>query len=339
MKILEYTGQSTGIDLASSGSNSRLAQRFKLRHAAPIGIVSLYLKKTGSPSGYLYIEIQNDSSSQPSSSAIATSNGVDMASVSSSYGYVNFEFDMDSRGELVRNDSYHIVLRSSGYTYASGTTEVTWGCDQSTPSYINGEGETWDGSSWGNISTDTDFTFKLYTGNRSDDTYFSMKSVESLTRIYTHNGLYDYHQESVISATTVYDFGDDISNQIDAWLRGAGFSTPVTNTTARRFLKTYGNAGVAMLIEMTQRTSLHGERGAGTPAGGFKELYEDLRDGLKGSGEMVDTLSALGIGRVSAGQLGRGLTAGSIIEDERDDYLDDEDLVHWTFQRDMWNNP
>lgn len=339
MLITSYTGQSTGIDLSDSGANSRLAQRFKLRHAAPVGIAKLFLKKTGGPSGYLWCEIQSSSNDNPSGSVIATSNGVDMSSVSTGYSYVSFEFDLDARPELTRNDSYHLVLRaSSGYSYTSGVTEITWGCDQSSPSFNLGEGETYD-SSWSNISTDTDFTFKLYSGERTDDVYFTMRSVEALTRIHTNDGQYDFGASSKLTATQVYDFGDDVSNQIDAWLSGAGFSTPVSNSSAIKMLSTYGNAGVAMHIEFSQRTAIRGERGASTPAGTFRDQYWQLRDDLRDGGDLVDALIALGLDRASAGQMGRGLTGGGIEDSEHDDWLDDDSRTGNLFRRDMWDNP
>lgn len=340
MKLLEYTSYSTGIDLASSSTNSRLAQRFKLRHAAPVGIASLRLKKTGSPSGYLYCEIQNSSSDNPSGTAIATSDSIDMSEVSTSYSYINFTFDMDARAELTKNDSYHIVLRaSSGYSYVDGTTEIIWSCDQSSPSFLNGEGETYDGGSWSNISTDTDFTFKLYSGERTDDTYFNLRGIEALTRTHTNNGRFDYGEPSKLTATHVYDFGDMVCSQIDAWLRGAGFTTPITNTTAKRMLEPYGNSCVAMNVEFAQRTALRGERGAGTPAGTFRDQCWQLRDELKDGGELVDALIALGIDRATAGQLGRGLTAGSVEDDDHDDWLDDDTIRKPVFEKEMWDNP
>jgi hypothetical protein len=339
MLLLQYSSgyQDAGVDLSSSasGNTQQLGQRFRLRRAAPIGRVKLYLKKTGSPVGYLQVEIQTTSDNDPSTDSIGSSNAVPMSSLTTSYALVNFDFPIDSRPLLTKNIYYHIILKSGGYTYADGTTEVVWGCDQSSPFYYEGEGEQYDGSDWSDISTDTDFVFTLYSKERS--VYSSLPEVEGLTHYLTSSGKYDH--DSVPSISSVMDYEESVANEIDAWMLGAGFNAPVTNSQALDIIRKYANFGVAYHAEMTQRTAGFREgHGSGTRAGTFYNAYSELRKGLQDGGEMVDTFTSLGLARTSLGQFGAGLSAGGVEQDDKDDWDDDDDLVKASFQRDMWDN-
>jgi hypothetical protein len=337
MKLLEYTTQNAGVDLASSGNDQQLAQRFKLYRAAPIGRISLYLKKTGSPAGYLVVDLQYTSSDNPSGSVIGscTSTPVIISTgVTGSYAWVDFDIAEAAREIISPLTSYHMVLRSSGYTYADGTTEIIWGCDQTSPIYLDGEGETYSGSVWSNLSTDTDFCFKLYSRNRS--VYTSLSEVEALTRHLTDAG--KYGTETIPSVLSVMDFEEDTCNEVDSWLEGAGFTTPLTDTTSISLIRSYANFGVAMRCELTQRTSGFSAGETDTRAGAFRSQYYYLRDELQAGGALVDMLINVGEERSTTSALSAGLTAGHIEEDERDDYRDDDDLISPVFQTDMWDN-
>lgn len=339
MNVLEYTTNTTGVDLASgSVANSLLAQRFQLKHAAPAGRISLYLKKTGSPTGYLQAKVYSSDGNDLPSAVIAngSSQGVPMSSLTTSYGWVDFDFDMDARPELNVSTSYHLVLVATGYTYADGTTEVVWGCEQTTNYYVDGEGETYDGSTWTNIVTSTDFNFKVFTGHREGADYSSIREVESLVKHLTHSGKFDYDDECELSPTQVYDFGEQISNQIDSWFASAGFDTPITNSEVLSRIRQPASAGVAMDAELTQRTAgFRGERGSDTRTGAFRTLYMQLRESLlEDDGKEFDDV----LDREASGQFGRGLTAGGILVDDLEDQEEDDDLIQPKFKKAMWDN-
>jgi len=263
-----------------------------------------------------------------------------MSDVPSTIGWVYFTFDEDSRPTLSANTTYHVVLKANGYTYSSGVTEISWGCDQSYPHYVDGQGETYDGSSWSSISTDTDFCFQLFTRARTDGVYASTSQISGMARHLTDQGVFTYSPDkSRLSPTDVYDFIDDISDEIDLWFSGAGFSVPITSTAVMRYIRKYANAGVAMQCELTQRTvGFRGDRGADTHIGAWRLIYNELRDGLKEGNETVNALQALGLQRTTTGEFGKGLTAGGIVSSERDTYADDSTMVPWTFTREMWDN-
>jgi hypothetical protein len=95
-----------------------------------------------------------------------------------------------------------------------------------------------------------------------------------------------------------------------------------------------------MYAEMTARTGgFRGERGADTPTGNYKILYESLREGLEDGGEIAEALVGLGLDKTAAAEIGRGLTSGAISQSERDTQIDDDDdLIKPLFQREQWDN-
>jgi hypothetical protein len=341
MLLQEYgsANQDAGVDLTSSGADSQLAQRIKLYRPATVGRVSLYLKRTGSPAGYLTVEIHNNSSSDmPTGSALddGTSGAVLCGSLGTSYGWVNFDWPVNARPTLSEKVYRHLVLvSSSGYSYTNGTTEVIWGADQTNAFSVDGKGHTYSGSAWSAISTDTDFCYRIYSRTRS--VYSQLSSIEALTRVHTSVGTYDTGTMPTIME--VMDFEEDVADEVDSWLAGGGFDTPLTNTEALAMIRAYANAGVAFLIEMTTAHSgFSGERATDTRAGAFRMMYHELRDGLKEGGEFLDALVALGLSRVSAGSLARGLTAGGWLEADQDDYTG-SDYIQPFFTREKWDNP
>lgn len=342
MKLLEYSSdnKSTVVDLTSSGAGQQLAQRFKLARAAPVGKIRLYLQKAGSPAGYFQCELQGNSTSGgnnlPDGTAITdgASLGTPPSDISTSIGYVDFDFDVDARPVPAADTSYHIVLKASGYTYSDGVTEVSWGADQSSPHYVNGEGETYNGTAWSDISTGTDFCFELYSRRRA--VYSSLPEIEAETRHLTNQGVYD--TTSTPTITAVMDFEENVSDEIDAWLAGAGFAVPVTDTTAIGLLRPYAIAGTAMYCELTQRTAGFRVGESDTKTGAFRQIYHELRNELRDGGEAVEALVGIGLERTTTARLSAGLSAGHIDEDERDDYRDDTDIVQPLFQGDMWDN-
>lgn len=341
MKILEYTARDTGVDLTSSGADSKLGQRIQLKHAAPIGRIALLIKRVGTPSGYLQCKLYSDSSSLPNAvTTNGSSDGILTSGVGTAYAYTNFDFDLDGRPTMEARTNYHVVLEpSSGYTYANGSAEIIWGVDATDPYYVNGEAETYDGTDWTNRATASDFCLKVYTRRRTGDEYWSLSEVEAMVKHLTNGGVFD-NDDSKVSVKQAYDFGETVSNEIDAWLAGAGFSTPVTSTTAKDMFRKSANAGVAMHCELSQPTAgFRGERGADTRTGALRVLYLELKKALEDDGEFVDTLIAIGLSRAAAGQLGRGLSAGGILDDDLTDWEDDDSLVHATFRREIWDNP
>lgn len=122
--------------------------------------IELYLKKINTPSGNLWLEIHADGA-DPSAAAQqgADSSLVAASSVGTSYGYIAFDFPTPV--SLTPGTKYWILLYGD-YSY-SGSDNVFWGVDTSSPSYSGGEyGRYGNGSAaWETIAS-YDALFKQY---------------------------------------------------------------------------------------------------------------------------------------------------------------------------------
>jgi hypothetical protein len=137
--VLELTNETTG----------NLGQGFKVPVQTVIHKVDIYLKKTGSPSGQLTLNLETDSSGKPSGTVLDTSDNVAVSSVGASFALVTFNFATPVRLEAFTQ--YHLVLEGdSTYdsSFVTGTTVVEWGVDASSPTYANGSISTYATGSW-----------------------------------------------------------------------------------------------------------------------------------------------------------------------------------------------
>lgn len=154
----------TDVELKSTGADQQLAQTVAsadLPSARSIKSIKLWLKRIGSSTGTLTVEIHPDSAGQPSGTAITngTSQSVSFNSLTTSYTWIEFTFTTSP--SLTASTKYHLVLKSSGYTYSSAVTEVNWGVDQSAPGYTGGEFHTYNGTTWTTRAPAADAAFRL----------------------------------------------------------------------------------------------------------------------------------------------------------------------------------
>lgn len=156
-----------GQDNADSIQNLRRAanntevvgQSFTPTLTGPLNRVELYIKKIGSPTGNIWAEIHSDSADPTS----ATQQGLDsallnVASISTSYAYVAFDF---ANIQLTVGVEYWVLLYGD-YTLSSSNGIVV-GTDTSSPAYAGGiAGRYGNGAAaWEDIST-YDTLFKTY---------------------------------------------------------------------------------------------------------------------------------------------------------------------------------
>jgi hypothetical protein len=143
---------SAGITFANTNSTQDFAQSFQLSSSGAFNKVSLYIKKTGSPSNAT-VFISSDSGGSPSSDSIASA-ALDASLVTTSYGWVDIIFT--SKPTLQATTTYWIVIDASSnasryYTMASNA------------SYDSGSAKTGSrGGSW--TATGSDGYFKAYIG-------------------------------------------------------------------------------------------------------------------------------------------------------------------------------
>lgn len=148
------SGRDAGIDLTSSGADSKLAIKFTLTRAMEIRQVNLWLSRTGAPAGTIDVAIYTDASGLPGA-LVATSSTVDPDGIDGAplgrYGKVQVPFPASAIVELPAG-TYHAVLESTGYTYSNGTTEVILGVDQSS---VTNTVSTYNPTTWSAYATDS----------------------------------------------------------------------------------------------------------------------------------------------------------------------------------------
>ena len=135
--------------------NDKLAQSFQVTGSQIPTSVDLWLKKVGSPTGNLTVEIQADSAGDPSGTAISngTSGTVAASSLGTSYGDINFTFGTPP--SLSGSTTYWLVLKTTDSQ--SNTNYVEWGADTSTPSYADGSMSGESSATWSALSADAVF--------------------------------------------------------------------------------------------------------------------------------------------------------------------------------------
>jgi hypothetical protein len=148
--------------LTSAGSGQELAQGFIPEATRDITYALLYLKRLGSSAGDLTVEIQTDSGGSPSGTPVAdgVSDAISINALSAT-GYAWVRFPFSTQPEVTGAVQYHLVLKSTGYTFDGGVTEVIVGVDESSPSYADGSLQSYDGAAWGAASPAADAIFRV----------------------------------------------------------------------------------------------------------------------------------------------------------------------------------
>lgn len=104
-------------------SRQELGQKFVLSAASQIRRVALKLNKTGSPVGKLSVQVRTDAAGSPSSTVIAESNSIDIASLGAGDITVNADFT-----STLAAGTYHIVLKTDA-AYKAGSLTLGWRTD------------------------------------------------------------------------------------------------------------------------------------------------------------------------------------------------------------------
>ncbi len=126
----------------TDSTTASLAQSWQFTGSADraVSSVQFYLKKTGSPVGDLQVEIRADAGGKPSSSALMEFPVSPMSDLTTSYAFV--KFTANDSVILRANTKYWLHLSGSQTyieEYVAATTSVSWGVDDSSPSFSTGE--------------------------------------------------------------------------------------------------------------------------------------------------------------------------------------------------------
>lgn len=139
--------------------NDAVAQGFSHASSTDVLYIDLDLKRTGTRTGDLTLEIQSNSGGLPSGTPITNgvSATVPASSVDTSWELVRFTF---SSPAITSGVQYHAVLKTTDT--ASNTAYIEVGTDASSPGYSNGAVALLQSSSWGAASPAADMCFDIY---------------------------------------------------------------------------------------------------------------------------------------------------------------------------------
>lgn len=134
----------------------KLSQGFQVTVAGPVSFIDVHINKTGSPVGRVWLTIESDSAGNPSGSAVATSDKLDVSVFPTTKGY--FRFIFRTTAALSISTQYHIVMQ--GDWTMSGSDVVAWR-GAAAGGYASGSAKKYNGTSWAAAGVG-DFNFKVY---------------------------------------------------------------------------------------------------------------------------------------------------------------------------------
>ncbi len=141
-----------------TGTFEQQAQSFSTSKNVYSPKISVNIKKVGTPTDDIILEIQTDSSGKPSGTLVHENASValDSSEISASFSYVDFDFPWNVR--LNATTTYHIVMRRTASRDSSNI--IRWSV-KSGNAYSGGSQNERNSGTW---STDTniDFNFKVY---------------------------------------------------------------------------------------------------------------------------------------------------------------------------------
>ncbi len=139
--------------LTATSTNTKLSQEFITSGSAVVTEIEVYINKTGSPAGTLYVEVVQDSSGSPSEAAdrmIIQTLPVDITSLTAGINIVT----LNASGAIITGaTTYHISFRTdTAYksSYVASTTQIGVETDSSSPTIAHMK--QWNGATWSTIS-------------------------------------------------------------------------------------------------------------------------------------------------------------------------------------------
>lgn len=126
--------EDTDSDFTTTGGNADGEWRSRKYTATASGYVGnvtdVVFGKTGSPAGYLYASIYTNSAGLPGTQVGGDSEKILASSLSDNAAgaVVTFRWSYNCP-QVVSGTVYHIVFKTTGYTYTNGVTEIRWRTD------------------------------------------------------------------------------------------------------------------------------------------------------------------------------------------------------------------
>ena len=146
-EVLDQSQTSIGSEMGYSwyGSpNAQTAQTFKANNTGKLLKASFGLKRTGTRSATLYLELYVAANNVPTGSVLATSDPINWSAVPTSETLVDFNFTGAQQYQVVSGNDYAIVVRSSDESFNTSNYLSTFG--NTSNAYTNGNWARYQGS-------------------------------------------------------------------------------------------------------------------------------------------------------------------------------------------------
>lgn len=157
----------------TGGTETAQAQGFQIATTTKVKGVSVYLKKNAGTPGDITVRIETNNAGVPSGTlANANATGTIPAFTTSSYGWINLEFN--SNFSLTGTTQYWLVLKTAA---AANDQNYAWASDGSSPTYSSGTmaASTDGGSTWSAVAA-ADAYFRI----KSNATQINCSTISSL---------------------------------------------------------------------------------------------------------------------------------------------------------------
>lgn len=135
----------------------KVAQSFKALSSNNLVSCKLYMSKSGSPTGTITVDLYTATDKLPSGSSLATSNSIDVSTLSIDWTMVEFTFS--SPYTMTEGDTYALVVSR---TYVDGGNNMSLGINYGGSAYTDGAYCAY-GTSWGfTYDATTSWCFETY---------------------------------------------------------------------------------------------------------------------------------------------------------------------------------
>lgn len=167
---------------SSDGNADRewYAERFRVDINSQIVRADVEMKKVGTPAGTMTASVYTESQGRPGE---IVGNASQSLNINSSLGtsYSDISFTWASNGPtLDANTDYFLVIKTSGYTYSNGVTEVVIGSDsdgRSEEANVMFKYDADASTNWTSVGSGHSMTFSIYTSNVGSITWGFMGDV------------------------------------------------------------------------------------------------------------------------------------------------------------------
>ncbi len=157
--VLDQTYSESNVDIDqnihySAALADEVGQTFTPTISGPIPYIDLWIKRNGSPSGNISLQITTASGNLPTSTVLATSDAISAGGISTSYSKVRFTF---STPYSVTAATQYGMATTVTYALSAGVNNIQWGADNSSSSYSGGQDAYLNSGTWATNSRDGAF--------------------------------------------------------------------------------------------------------------------------------------------------------------------------------------